>query len=79
MLNETEIPCVRRRLDALASLGVPAIAAGRNDLHVDGKKISGAAYKQNSMRAFHHGKCLCECVFKILKCVVSQRNNVDRC
>jgi lipoate-protein ligase A len=43
---------------ALATLGVKAEAAGRNDLIVGGRKVSGSAYKQNQSRAFHHGTLL---------------------
>lgn len=48
--------------NALNQLGVLAKASGRNDLLVsteDGdKKISGSAYKENALRAFHHGTML---------------------
>ncbi len=47
---------------ALKRLGVDAFASGRNDLMVsfsDGdRKISGSAYKENNLRAFHHGTML---------------------
>ncbi len=42
-------------VEALNQLGVPAIANGRNDITVDGKKISGnSQYKLNGMTV-HHG------------------------
>ncbi len=42
-------------VDALNRLGVPALANGRNDITVDGKKISGnSQYKLNGVTV-HHG------------------------
>lgn len=32
-------------INALKKLGVTAEATGRNDIHVDGRKVSGSAYK----------------------------------
>ena len=49
-------------LRALATLGIPAEASGRNDLVVnttDGlRKISGSAYRETPDRGFHHGTIL---------------------
>ncbi len=45
-------------LEALRSLGVPACFQGRNDLTVDGMKISGNAECVNSGRTLHHGTLL---------------------
>ncbi|MEL7696278.1 MULTISPECIES: lipoate--protein ligase A [Pantoea] len=49
-------------LRALAKLGLPAEASGRNDLVVstaDGlRKISGSAYRETPDRGFHHGTIL---------------------
>ena len=45
-------------LDALASLGVNATLSGRNDLEVDGKKISGCAQHREGDRVLHHGTLL---------------------
>lgn len=44
--------------DALASVGVTAKATGRNDIEVDGQKVSGAAFRHNSKRSLHHGTLL---------------------
>ncbi len=42
-------------VEALQKLGIPAVANGRNDITVDGKKISGnAQYKLNGVTV-HHG------------------------
>jgi lipoate---protein ligase len=43
---------------ALASLGVVAQISGRNDILIDGKKVSGNAFRISSDRAFHHGTLL---------------------
>lgn len=45
-------------IDALASIGVSASLSGRNDLLVDGKKISGNAQYKNSQVNLHHGSLL---------------------
>lgn len=42
-------------IEALRQHGVQAEASGRNDITVDGKKVSGSAFKLASDRAFHHG------------------------
>ena len=44
--------------DALATLGIKAQATGRNDLTVDGAKISGNAFLHRQGRALHHGTLL---------------------
>ena len=43
---------------ALASLGVQAATSGRNDILVDGKKISGVAQRIVGGRILHHGTLL---------------------
>jgi len=45
-------------IDALKDLGVPAEFSGRNDIVVDGKKISGNAQSYYKNRMFHHGTIL---------------------
>ena len=52
-------------LGALKDLGVEGEASGRNDLQVDGKKVSGSAYKLklgkkdgSGKRSLHHGTML---------------------
>ena len=44
-------------LQALAAVGVQAQQSGRNDLLVDGRKISGSAYRLDS-NCLHHGTLL---------------------
>lgn len=43
---------------ALAKFGIKAIQSGRNDILVEGKKISGSAFKETPHKAFHHGTLL---------------------
>ncbi|MDU6924737.1 lipoate--protein ligase LplA [Franconibacter helveticus] len=49
-------------INALAALGIPASASGRNDLVVatqeGDRKISGSAYRETLDRGFHHGTLL---------------------
>ncbi|MFA6706297.1 MAG: lipoate--protein ligase [Sphaerochaetaceae bacterium] len=45
-------------ISALKTLGIKAETSGRNDIVVEGKKISGSAFKLNANRAFHHGTLL---------------------
>ncbi|HDQ13338.1 MAG TPA: lipoate--protein ligase [Sediminispirochaeta sp.] len=45
---------------ALKRFGIDAKTSGRNDILVEGKKISGSAFKLGSDRAFHHGTLLIE-------------------
>ncbi len=45
-------------IDALARFGVSAERSGRNDLLVNGRKISGSAFKHAKDRSFHHGTLL---------------------
>ena len=44
--------------DSLKQFGINAETSGRNDIVVDGKKISGSAFKLTRDRAFHHGTLL---------------------
>ncbi len=45
-------------VEALSSLGVKAYAAGRNDILIDEKKISGTAQRLHGSRVLHHGTLL---------------------
>ncbi|MFO8064882.1 MAG: lipoate--protein ligase [Spirochaetia bacterium] len=45
-------------IDALAEFGITAERSGRNDILVDGRKVSGSAFKRAKDRAFHHGTLL---------------------
>ena len=43
---------------ALAAMGVEAETSGRNDITVDGKKVSGVAQRISGGRILHHGTLL---------------------
>ena len=45
-------------IDALASIGVTAYRSGRNDLLIDGRKISGNAQFKSRLVNLHHGSLL---------------------
>lgn len=45
-------------VSALNALGVPAVATGRNDIHVDGKKIAGNAFYHVNGKSIVHGTML---------------------
>ncbi len=42
-------------INSLKKFNINAETSGRNDLLVEGKKVSGSAFKEKSDRAFHHG------------------------
>lgn len=56
-------------LGALKRLGITAERSGRNDITVDGKKISGSAFKHAPDRkvSLHHGTILVETDFQALQ------------
>lgn len=45
-------------IDAISDFGITAERSGRNDILVDGRKISGSAFKHRKDRSFHHGTLL---------------------
>lgn len=57
-------------VDALKMLGVSAERTGRNDICINGKKISGNAYFSNENVALHHGTLLFEVNKKTLSNVL---------
>lgn len=44
--------------EALAKFGIDAEPSGRNDIVVDGRKVSGSAFRHTQDRSFHHGTLL---------------------
>jgi lipoate-protein ligase A len=54
---------IRLIVDALAQHGLKAQFTGRNDIVIDGKKISGNAYYQDGDKFLHHGTILLDCDF----------------
>ncbi len=55
---------------ALESLGVHAALSGRNDLTVDGKKVSGSAQHAEGDRVLHHGTLLFDSDLEALSAVL---------
>ncbi len=58
---------------ALNYMGIPALAQGRNDITLEGKKISGTAQRIHSNRLLHHGTLLFDSNLDVLMSVL----NVD--
>jgi len=54
-------------VEALKKLGVDAYTTGRNDLLIDGKKISGNAEHVHRNRVLHHGTLLFDSHLELLK------------
>jgi len=54
-------------IEALGKLGVDAYTTGRNDLLIDGKKISGNAEHVHRNRVLHHGTLLYDSRLEALK------------
>jgi lipoate-protein ligase A len=54
----------------LAQLGVAAEFSGRNDVTVDGRKISGNAQYFSASRMFHHGTILFDSNLEVLSSVL---------
>ncbi|KAJ2723342.1 hypothetical protein GGI07_002695 [Coemansia sp. Benny D115] len=50
--------CAEMVARALQHSDIPAYVNARHDIAVDGRKVSGSAYKLTSSRAFHHGTML---------------------
>ncbi len=61
-------------ISALATMGITATLSGRNDIEVDGKKISGNAQCKKGGRVLHHGTLLFDSDLEFLSGVLS----VDR-
>ncbi|MCL2557888.1 MAG: lipoate--protein ligase, partial [Treponema sp.] len=51
-------PFARPAIEALATMGVKAELSGRNDILVEGKKVSGCAHACVGDRALYHGTLL---------------------
>jgi lipoate-protein ligase A len=53
-------------VEALRSLSVPAEVSGRNDIVIDGKKISGSAQYKRDNKIMHHGTLLFDSDLRVL-------------
>ena len=63
--------------EALRSLGVPVQISGRNDMTVDGKKISGNAQYIRNNRIMHHGTILYDSNLDILSNVLKPKDKAE--
>lgn len=59
---------------ALNAMGIPVVVSGRNDLLLNGKKISGTAQSVVKNRILHHGTLLFDSNMSVLQSVL----NVDK-
>ncbi len=57
--------------EALNFMGIPALAQGRNDITLDGKKISGTAQRIHNKRLLHHGTLLFDSNIEVLISVLN--------
>lgn len=58
-------------IEALASIGVKAEHSSRNDITVDGKKISGTAQTRKGRKVLHHGTMLVELNIDMLEAALT--------
>jgi lipoate---protein ligase len=58
-------------VDALNKMGIPAISQGRNDITLDGKKISGTAQRIHQKKLMHHGTLLFDSDLDVLQSVLN--------
>lgn len=58
-------------LDALQRCGIKASVSGRNDILVDGFKVSGSAFQIKGKKACHHGTLLVDCDMSQLPAVLT--------
>ena len=62
---------------ALEDLGITATFSGRNDLLVEGRKISGAAYYTENGCAYHHGTLLIDVDLEQMACLLYTSDAAD--
>ena len=58
-------------INALSKIGIKANGTGRNDVEVDGKKVSGAAFRKTKNNSIHHGTMLMNVDMKKLSKVLT--------
>lgn len=58
-------------LNALQDMGIRGERSGRNDILVDGRKVSGSAFKVGKTVSFHHGTLLIESDLDLLMAYLS--------
>ena len=63
--------CMRLAADALHRIGVPVTISGRNDILLDGKKVSGAAFYRTGDRSIMHNTLLVNSDLSMLERVIT--------
>ena len=63
--------CMHLAADALHRIGVPVTISGRNDILLDGKKVSGAAFYRTGDRSIMHNTLLVNSDLSILERVIT--------
>ena len=63
--------CMRLAADALLRIGVPVTISGRNDILLDGKKVSGAAFYRTGDRSIMHNTLLVNSDLSMLERVIT--------
>ncbi len=62
---------------ALQSMGVPVEISGRNDMTIDGKKISGNAQYLKQNRIMHHGTLLYDSDLSVLSMALNASGKIE--
>ena len=55
---ESDFDCMNYVTEALKKLGIKAVLSGRNDIEIEGKKISGTAQRERNGKLMVHGTLL---------------------
>ncbi len=63
--------CMHLAADALHRIGVPVTISGRNDILLDGKKVSGAAFYRTGDRSIMHNTLLVNSDLSMLEHVIT--------
>lgn len=63
---------------ALSSFGIEACLTGRNDVEVNGRKVSGAAFRKTPGRSIHHGTLLIDVdIGKMVSCLSPDKKKLE--
>ena len=65
---------MKKITDAISAVGVDARINGRNDITVDGKKVSGNAQYISGKRVLHHGTLLFDSDLAVLSMILKQED-----
>lgn len=62
-------------VEALGAMGLSAEASGKNDILVEGQKVSGTAQRVDGDRILHHGTLLFDSDLSVLSCVLTPKKD----